>query len=210
MAATTAIVGATVAAGAYSAKKSGDAAKDAADAQAQSSAEGIEEQRRQFDKLVELLSPYAKAGEGALSAQQNLLGLGGADAQRAAIQGIELSPYFQSVAQQGENAILQNSSATGGLRGGNVQGALGQFRPALLNSLVQQQFQNLGGITSLGQNAAAQTGNAGMQSASNIGNLLSQAGSARAGGIIGAQNAQNQLIGNLTQLGGAAIGSGAF
>ena len=148
--------------------------------------------------------------QGSLKAQQNLLGLNGAGAQKTAISGIEKSPYFQSVAQQGENAILQNASATGGLRGGNTQGALAQFRPSLLNQLVQQQYQNLGGITSLGQNSAAQTGNAGMQSANSIGNLLSQQGQAQAGGILGAQNAQNQFIGQLGQLGGLAIGSGAF
>lgn len=210
MAATTAIVGATVAAGAYSANKSAKASKNAAEAQSEASEAGIEEQRRQFDKLVELLSPYAKAGTGSLSAQQDILGLNGQGAQQLALRGIEQSPYFQSVAKQGESAILQNASATGGLRGGNTQGALAQFRPALLNSLVQQQFQNLGGITSLGQNSAAQTGNAGMTSASNIGNLLAQQGAAQAGGIIGGQNAQNQLIGNLVQLGGAALGGGAF
>lgn len=210
MAATTAVVGATVAAGAYSASQSKKAAGKAADAQSEASEAGIEEQRRQFDKLVELLSPYVNAGTGALGRQQAILGLQGKEAQQAEISGIENSPYFQSTFAQGENAILQNASATGGLRGGNTQGALAQFRPALLNQLVQQQYQNLGGITALGQNSAAQQGNAGMQSANNIGNLLSQSGSAQAGGIIGAQNAQNQFLGSLTSLGGAALGSGAF
>lgn len=210
MAATTAIVAGTVAAGAYSANKSAKASKNAADAQSEAADAGVAEQRRQFDQLVELLSPYAKAGTGSLAAQQDILGLNGKHAQNAAVKGVETSPYFQGIAQQGENAILQNASATGGLRGGNTQGALAQFRPALLNQLVQQQYQNLGGITSLGQNSAAQTGNAGMQSANNIGNLLAQGGAAQAGGIIGAQNAQNQLIGSLAGLGGAAIGSGAF
>lgn len=210
MAATTAVVAGTVAASAYAAKKSGDAAGKAADAQSQASEAGIAEQKRQFDKMTELLSPYVKAGTGALSGQQNILGLNGAQAQQQAISGIENSPYFQSTFKQGENAILQNASATGGLRGGNTQGALAQFRPQLLNQLVQQQYQNLGGITSIGQNSAAQTGNAGMQSANSIGSLLSQGGAAQAGGIIGQQNAQNQLIGNLVGLGGAAIGSGAF
>lgn len=209
MAATTAaVVGAGAAA--YGASKSGKASGKAAEAQSEASQAGVEEQRRQFDKLVELLSPYTKAGEGALSAQQNILGLGGAQAQQAAISGIEQSPYFQSTARQGESAILQNASATGGLRGGNTQGALAQFRPQLLNQLVQQQYQNLGGITALGQNSAAQQGNAGMQSASNIGNLLAQGGAAQAGGIIGQANAQNQLISNLIGIGGAAYGAGAF
>lgn len=199
-------VGASV----YGAKKSGDAAKDAADAQSESSEAGIAEQQRQFDKLTELLAPYVNAGTGALTGQQNILGLNGAEAQANAINGIENSAYFQSTARQGESAILQNASATGGLRGGNTQGALAQFRPQLLNQLVQQQYQNLGGITALGQNSAAQQGNAGMQSANNISGLLAQQGQAQAGGYIGAANATNQGINNLLQLGGAAYGAGAF
>lgn len=210
MAATTALVGGAIAAGAYAGKQSSKAAKSASDAQVESSQAAIDEQRRQFDKVIQLLSPYTSSGQASLRAQKDILGLNGNNAQRDAVASIQNSPYFKATAKQGENAILQNASATGGLRGGDTQAALGQFRPALLNSLVQQQYQNLGGITSLGQNSAAQTGNAGMQSASNIGNLLSQQGAAQAGGIIGAQNAQNQFLGNLVQLGGAAIGSGAF
>lgn len=206
MAATTAaVVGAGAAA--YGAAKSGKASGKAAEAQSEASQAGVEEQRRQFDKLVELLSPYTKAGEGSLGAQQNILGLNGVQAQQAAISGIENSPYFQSTAQQGENAILQNASATGGLRGGNTQGALAQFRPQLLNQLVQQQYQNLGGITALGQNSAAQQGNAGMQSANNIGNLLAQGGAAQAGGYLGQASAFNQGLENLGGLAGLGIGA---
>jgi len=232
MAVTTAVVGATVAASAYSANKSAKASKSAAnaqsqaaqqaaDAQAAATEKGIAEQRRQFDKMVGILSPYVGAGNQALSQQKSILGLNGAQMQKAAISGLEKSPYFQSVARQGETAILQNASATGGLRGGNTQAALGQFRPQLLNQLVQQQYQNLGGLSSMGQSSAAMTGNAGMQSASNIGNLYSQggaaqaagyntAGQAQAGGIIGSANATNQLVGNLIGLGGAAYGAGLF
>lgn len=205
-----AVVGAAVVGSAIASRNSAKAAGKAADAQTEASQAGIDEQRRQFDKMVQLLNPYTQAGTGSLKAQQAILGLGGAAAQKAAISGIEQSPYFQATAKQGENAILQNASATGGLRGGNTQGALAQFRPQLLNQLVQQQYQNLGGITSLGQNAAAQTGNAGMQSAGNIGNLLAQQGQAQAGGYIGQANAQNQLVSNLIGIGGAAYGAGAF
>ena len=204
------VAGAAVVGSVYSANKSSKAANKAADAQTEASQAGIDEQRRQFDKMVSLLSPYTKAGTGSLAAQQGILGLKGDAAQKAAIAGIEQSPYFQATAKQGENAILQNASATGGLRGGNTQGALAQFRPQLLNQLVQQQYQNLGGITSLGQNSAAQTGNAGMQSANNIGNLLAQGGAAQAGGYLGGAQATSDQLGQLFKLGGTAIGAGAF
>lgn len=196
-----------VGASAYSANKSANAAGKAADAQSEASQAGIDEQRRQFDKFVELLSPYNQAGTGSLAAQQNILGLNGTQAQQTAISGIENSPYFQATAKQGENAILQNASATGGLRGGNTQGALAQFRPQLLNQLVQQQYQNLGGITSIGQNSAAMTGSAGMNSANNISTLLGQQGQAQAGGYLGQANATNQFLGNLGGIAGLGIGA---
>lgn len=227
-----AVVGAAVVGSAIASRNSSKAAGKAADAQSEASQyaadaqaaateKGIAEQRRQFDKMVGILSPYVGAGNQALSQQKSLLGLNGAQMQKQALSAIQSSPYFQTVARQGETSILQNASATGGLRGGNTQAALGQFRPQLLNQLVQQQYQNLGGITSIGQNSAAQTGNAGMQSAGNIGNLYSNlgagqaaaynaSGQAQAGGILGQANAQNQLVSNLIGIGGAAYGAGAF
>lgn len=201
---------AAVGATAYTANKSAKAAKNASEAQTESADAGIAEQRRQFDKMVELLSPYSKAGQGSLTAQQNILGLNGREAQQAAVSKIESSPYFQATAKQGENAILQNASATGGLRGGNVQGALGQFRPALLNSLVQQQYQNLGGITQIGQASASGQAAAGMNSANSISDLLAQQGAAQAGGYLGQGKATSDALGGLFKLGGAAIGAGAF
>ena len=170
----------------YSGSKAASAAKSAAGTQAASAQAGIEEQRRQFDLTQKLLGPYAQAGEGALSAQQALIGLAGPEAQAAAIRNIEMSPQFTSMVAQGENAMLQNASATGGLRGGNTQAALAQFRPNLLSGLIQQQYQNLGGLTTTGANAAAGVGSAGMQTGANVGNLLQQQGAATAGGQIAA------------------------
>ncbi|MFY7027282.1 hypothetical protein ACOUI4_19375 [Acinetobacter baumannii] len=192
------------------AKAQKNAANQAADAQIQSNQAAIDEQKRQFDAIQELMKPYVNAGTGALAGQQDLLGLNGAAKQQAAIDSINNSQAMQTYMQQGENAILQNASATGGLRGGNTQSALSQFRPQLLNQLINQQYQNLGGLTSIGQNAAAGVGNAGMQSANNIGNLLQQSGAAQAGNALAqGQATANQWagIGNLVgQLGGAFIG----
>ena len=178
-----------------------EAAQQAAGVQAGMAQQGVVEQRRQFDKLVELMSPYVSAGTSALAQQQALLGIGGEQAQQQAIGAIERSPFFASMAQQGENAMLQQASATGGLRGGNVQAALGQFRPQLLNQLVQQQMANLGGLTQIGQASAAGQSTQGMQSAGAIGNLLAQQGAAIAGG----QLAQGQQMQNtLKTIGGLA------
>lgn len=184
----------------------GEAAQDAAAIQGQASQAGIEEQRRQFNKVQELLKPYTEAGVPALEAQQAFLGLKGPEAERAAIERIQGGQTFQALQQQGENALLQNASATGGLRGGNLQGALAQFRPALLSSLIDQQYGRLGGLTTLGQNAAAGTGAAAQTMGTNVTNLLGQQGAAAAG----AEIAQGKAFGAIPSAisGGLGLFSG--
>ena len=184
------------------------AAGDAAAAQGAASQAGIEEQRRQFDEMRKLLQPYTEAGLPALEQQQTLLGLKGPEAEQAAIARLTGGETFKALAQQGENALLQNASATGGLRGGNLQAALGQFRPQLLSSLIEQQYGRLGGMTSMGQASAAGVGAAGMQTGTNIANLLGQQGAAEAGGILGEAKAYGQLFNLPGQFVGAQIGAG--
>jgi hypothetical protein len=126
--------------GASAASKAGKAQVAAAD-------KGVEEQRAAREEMRRLLEPYVAAGGPALEAQMGALGLRGAEAQQAYVAEQEQSPIYQALARQQEEAILQNASATGGLRGGNVQGALAQFRPALLNQFLEQQYGKLGGMT---------------------------------------------------------------
>lgn len=197
-----AVVG--VAGAAYSAHQGNKAARRAADAQNAADARAIAEQQRQFDALQALMKPYVQASAGvngvggSLQAQQNLLGLNGNAAQQAAYDQIQNSAGFQAQLNQGTNAILQNASATGGLRGGNTQAAMAQFAPALLNQAIASQYQNLGGITSLGQNSAAMQGNAGMQSANAIGGLYQSQGANTAGyQLARGQNAQD-MIGSIS------------
>ena len=208
-----------------------DAAEGAAAAQSGAAQAGIEEQRRQFDKVQELLKPYSMAGEKALGGlapfaaagapaleeQQALLGLRGPEAERAAIERIRGGETFQALASQGEEALLQRASATGGLRGGNIQGALAQFRPALLSSLIDQQYGRLGGMTalgqtttqnlaSLGQASAAGTGAAAQATGANVANLLGQQGAA----LAGAEIAQGKAFGAIPSAisGGLGLFSG--
>lgn len=186
------------------------AAERAGETQAAAAQAGIEEQRRQFDALQRLQQPFVQAGTGALGAQQSLIGLSGQPAQREAIEALSASPEFQALLQQGENAMLQNASATGGLRGGNLQGALAQFRPAMLSQLIAQQYERLGGLTGIGQASAAGVGAAGQQTGANIANLLAQQGAARAGGQIARGSVARQGFGDLLKIGSTIAGAGGF
>jgi hypothetical protein len=174
-----------------------NAARSAAGAQTEAAEKGIEEQRRQFDRIQTLLEPYVSAGQTALSQQMALGGMSGPEAQQAAIAAIEGGQEFETLTRSGEEAILQNASATGGLRGGNVQGALAQFRPQVLSSLINQQYGRLGGLTTLGQNAAVGTGNAGMQTGANIAELYGQQGAAAAGSALASGRAWGNVLGGM-------------
>ena len=155
-----------------------------------------------------LLKPYTEAGTPALEAQQAFLGLKGPEAERAAIKRISGGETFQALAKQGEEAMLQRASATGGLRGGNIQGALAQFRPQLLSSLIEEQYGRLGGMTQLGQRSAAGVGAAGMETGTNVANLLGQQGAALAGGELGQAKAYGQVLNMPAQFLGMQYGAG--
>lgn len=200
------------------------AANLAGTTQSASAQAAIDQQKTQFDSMQKLMAPwvnqgtqalgqlgqYEAAGSDALKRQRALMGLDGVDAQRAAIEGISGSAEMQAMIGQGEDAMRQQGAATGGLRGGNFQGALAQFRPQVLSNLINQQYGKLGGLidmgqgitmnrAALGQASATGVGSAGMQNASSISNLLMQQGNAIAGGQLGAGNAyakQQMAAGN--------------
>jgi len=213
------------------AKQAGQAAERAGEVQAAAAREGVAEQRRQFDKLVEIMAPFVAVGAPAVEAmrpfeeaglrafqqQQALTGLLGPQAQQQAVTQLAQSPQFQALTRQGEEALLQRASATGGLRGGNIQAALAQFRPQMLQEQIETQLGRLGGIAGTGlgvsqtllktgQASAAGQAAAGMESAGAIGDLLAQAGAARAGGIMGRGGVARQTFGDILSIGKVASG----
>lgn len=211
----TAIIGGSVisAVGGYYAQKS--ASEEASGAQRSASEAAIAEQRRQQAESERLLAPYMQAGQAALGQQQALLGLGGAEAQQAAIAQIEQGPQFQAMVEQGETAILQNASATGGLRGGNTQAALAQFRPQMLSQLIQQQMAQLGGLSGAGQQGAMSAAGLGQDSAQGIMRQYGAQGQAAAGAAMAQGQGMASVFGGvggaLGTLGGlGAMGRGPF
>jgi len=209
------------------------AASKAAGAQERAAEMGVEEQRRQFDEIQKLLAPYVGAGQQAISGfqpfqqagaqafeqQQALAGLRGPEAQQAAIAQIEQSPFLQAQIRQGEEAMLQRASATGGLRGGNIQAALAQFRPQMLQQAIEQQYGRLGGFAGTGLGVTEQLYRGGQASAANqasaagtmganVANLLGQQGAAQAGGALGRGAAFGQLFQVPGQLAGYQLATG--
>jgi hypothetical protein len=67
-------------------------------------------------------------------------------------------------------------------------------------------MQNLSGIASIGQNAAAGVGNAGMQMGQNIGGIMQNTGQARAYGTLGSANAWSGALNSLGGIAGSVFG----
>ena len=146
------------------------------------------------------------AGEGQLSPTGTYTRPGASASQQATLDRLSQDPLFLAKVKSGEEALLQNASATGGLRGGNVQAALAQFRPQMLSEEIANRIAQLSGIVEAGsgqefdairiaQSSAAQqaaaAGQAGQTMANIFGNLAqSQAqraassGQAFAGSVI--------------------------
>jgi hypothetical protein len=216
-----AIVAAAIIGGKMSSDAQAQAARSASRATTTAAEEGIAEERRQFDILTErydreyadqvsryediqkMLAPYVKAGQTALTSKLAMSGLAGKEAQAAEIAGIEESPIFQALTEQGEKAILSKESATGGLRGGNIQAALAQFRPAMLKNELESKYAKISELASTGLPAitgagAGPVGTGGPQPTGNIASLLQSMGSAKAQeALIGGQ-AQASMYGDIS------------
>lgn len=205
-----AVVGASTAGSLASANAQKKAASSASKAQQAAADAGIAEQQRQFDKVQELLAPFVTGGTDAFTAMANLAGVGDAGAQQTAIEDIIAGPEYQAAVQQGEAGILSNAAATGGLRGGNTQAALGQFRPQMLSQAIGNQYNRLGGLASMGQASAAGTGNAAQLLGQNTSDLLAQSGAAQAGAALARGQATQNMIGGISQGVGSLLGSGGL
>lgn len=173
-------------------------AENAANAQTAANDKAIAQQQAQYQQTRSDLMPYQTAGKQALSSQSDLLGLNGTEAQQAAIAAQKSSPLYQSLFDNGQNTLLANASATGGLRGGNTQSSLANFGRDTLAGVIQNQLSNLSGLSEQGQNAAAQTGNFGASAANSATQLLNNTGAAQANAAYTTGGSNAALINSIT------------
>lgn len=184
------------------------ASKKAQAAQTAAINQATAEQRRQYDITRADNLPWLTAGQGALGQQQGLLGLQGGDIQSQLIAQLKGSPAFTSLYDTGADTILQSAAATGGLRGGNLNNSLAQFSSGLLSTAIQNQLQNLGGLSGMGQQAGATLGQFGANSTNQIAQLLQQQGNVNAAGIGQRAGMLNNTINGLAGIAGNVFAPG--
>jgi hypothetical protein len=216
-----------------------NSASSAAKAQAQSSQQAIQAQLAVEQEIQQQLSPWLQGGGQGLNAltQQLGLGLGGPGFGNTAMTrspiptGFQQSPGYQWQLGQGIDAIQNSNVGKTGALSGNMLKGIESYGSGLANQDFWNWFQNmydanrnqqldqfnmLNQLSGAGQNAAANLGGFQQQGASNVGNLMTGIGNARAAGTVGTSNALTGGLNNALQYallyggygGGTAYGGG--
>lgn len=210
----------------------GNAAKSAAQTQANSAQNATNAELSMFGTTQKNLAPYMGAGTNALSALDFGLGIGpnkGGGPPGMTYGGLmkpftasqyQQSPGYAWQMSQGIDAVQNSAAAAGGIGGGNTLKALTTYGQGLANTDYQQALQNymaqqqqsysmLGQTANAGQNAAAGLGGISAQVGGQVGGNIIGAGNAQAAGTIGQANAIGGGINSLAQL-SALYGSGSM
>lgn len=212
----------------------GNAATSAAKTQADAAKQAAQIQQQEFNTTTANEAPFLAAGNNSLAALMQGLGLSPGSTGNIANGSLNApfdpsklaqTPGYQWQLGQGEQAVTNAASATGGVGGGNTLKALTNYGQGLASTTYQQQladymaqqqqsFGQLQTVAGSGQNAAAQLGALGNQSATTIGNDLTSGAAATAAGQVGSANALTGGISGLSSnfllaslLGGGGAGA---
>ena len=180
----------------------GDAAKDAANIQADA-------QREALDYLKETERMPQQYREGALGMLGNEYGMVMGEDGNLVPDGSSMyqraldSPFYQHGLQQGSEEVMRNAAMTGGLRSGNTQSALANNAYNMYGMSYDRQLAGVNAMAQLPSLAPAIAGGI-----SGIGSTLAQG--EMAAGQAGQQGQQN-MMGNLMGMAGMGMmGYGIF
>ena len=195
--------------------KQAKAAQNAAAQQAAAAEKASQIQKDMFDQVRSDLNPYRTAGSDALAQLMGGMGQDGQFMKTYSGQDIYDDPSYKFRVNQGNNAIQGSAAAQGGLLSGATLKALQNYGQESASQEYQNaynrfyadqtnQYNRLSNLVGIGQNAAAQTGNAGTQTAQAIANNTMQGANSQAAGTIAAGNSVANGFGSLLGLAGTA------
>lgn len=202
-------------------KKAAKAQRQAADQQAQTAADQIAEERRQYDLTRADYAPYREAGYKALDTLSSMYGANPNGKTLDMSQQVMATPGYQFRLGEGIKAAERSAAARGLLGSGATMKAIQRYGEGLASSEYDNYANRLAALAGVGQTAtgstaaAGQAAVAGMGSARNaMGQAAVNAGNARASSYINTADAINGAINNgvgaylYSQRGGFGGGSG--
>ncbi len=185
----------------------GGAEKKAAQAQEAAIQQGIDRIDRTGQRIRADFDPTIQLGGQARDLYGDFIGLGGPEAERAALQGFMESPGQAFLRKRGERAVLRNQSALGGLGGGNVLKELTDYGIGTAAGQLDNRLNRLAGVAGAGDAMNLSRAGFAAGDAANIANLYGAQGDARATGI---RNRSNAIRNTLQQVAGAFTGTGGL
>lgn len=193
------VAAAVIGGGVLSAGASMFGSSSAANAQEDAANKAAQTQLQMYNQTRSDLLPYMDQGRNAFTALGNLMGMGGPGASANMLAGLRNYPGYQWALEQGNQGLDRTAAAKGLLlSGGQLKDAMG-YNQGMADQLFGTYYNQMAGMAQLGENAAAQTGNAGTAAAQAAGSGYMAAGNAAAGGAMGMANAAQGLIGNSLQ-----------
>ena len=194
------------------------AAKDAANVQAESAREARALARQIFDEQKALQEPFRTAGISAQNQLLTLLGLPGGTqgaefgryARPFGMQDFQADPGYAFRLSEGMKALEASRAARGGLLSGATGKALSRYGQDLASQEYGNAFnrfqtervnrlQPLGALMGAGQAAASGQAAAAGQYGTTAGGLTTDIGAARAAGDVGAANAITNALGQYSR-----------
>jgi hypothetical protein len=176
---------ATVAVGAYTANQGKKGAQGAANSAAQTAAEQIAEERRQFDINQANQQPWLDFGRDQLEAQQRFLA--------GDTSGFQNSADYQFRLDQGLQSQERGASARGGFTGGGADADRIALAQGLAGQAADNYYAKLSSGSGGGYQAANNLGLAGANAAGNIAGYMQNAGNARQSSYAANADANSQF-----------------
>ena len=182
-----------------------NAISDASNAQSQAAQNANNLQWGMYQQNQTNLQPYMQAGQGSAQGLADWNAPGGQGSQQFNYQDYMNTPGYNFQLQQGQQALDRSMAARGvGVSTGEMQ-AQQQFGTGLAAQGYQQAFGNfqtsqqnrfnqLASVAGMGENAAAQQGNNGLQTANIMGNNTMNAANGQGGAAIANANNWNSTL----------------
>lgn len=184
----TAVVGAGVI-GAAGSVVAGGEQKSAAD-------KASNTQLQMYNQTRADLAPYNQMGTQAFTQLGSLLGLNGSANSASQLSQLQNTPGYQFAVQQGQQSLDRTAASRGLLLSGGQLKDTETYGQGMADQLYNTTVGQLQGVAGLGENAAAQTGNAGTAAASGAASSQMAAGTAGASQVAGVTNQLGGILQN--------------
>jgi len=200
----------------------GIGAQSAASQQSAAQQQAAATQQAMFNTINKQQQPFIQSGYGANTTLSDMMKPGGYLTQQfnPTQQQLEQYPGYQFAQQQGQQATLNADTPGQGAMSGAALKDLTSFATNTaathygdyFNQFQTQQnniFNRLSGLTSIGQNAAANVGSSGTQLGTGVAQAQAAAGGSQAAGTVGAANALSGGLSMAALMSGSGNSTGA-